>query len=253
MKKALFITVRMGSSRLTDKAFRDILDKPVLEHIILRAKLAKEFDDVIVCTSEREVDNQIEELALKNGVKVFRGSLEDKLERWNGAAKKFGIDYIVTFDGDDLFCDPYLLDLRSRQIQASRYDFIEAPAGLITGAFTYAFTASALKKVCEIKDSDDTEMMWTYFKDSGYFRTGILQNIDAIYFSDTIRMTLDYPEDFDFFSKIFEHFKCDNNDVPLREIVEFLNENTDIPKINYERQKDFLENQRKRTKLVLKK
>lgn len=253
MKKALFITVRMGSSRLVDKAFKKILDKPVLELIILRAKMAKAFDDVIVCTSEREIDNQIEDLALNNGVKVYRGSLEDKLERWNGAAKKFGVDYIVTFDGDDLFCDPHLLDLGAEQGDEEVYDFIEAPQGLITGAFTYAFTAKALEKVCEIKDSDDTEMMWTYFKDSGYFKTGVLKNVEDIYFSDTIRMTLDYPEDFEFFSKIFEHFQCKNNDVPLSEIVRYLNKHPEIAQINYKRQKDFLENQRKRTKLVLKK
>ena len=86
--------------------------------------------------------------------------------------KEYGIDYIVTFDGDDLFCEPILLDMAADQIREGEYDFIEAPQGLICGAFTYAFTAKALAKVCGIKDSTDTEMMWTYFKDTGLFRTG---------------------------------------------------------------------------------
>ena len=87
MKTAIFITIRMDSSRLPEKTMRTILGKPVLEHVIQRAKLAKNFDEIVVCTTEREVDNQIADQAQSLAVKVFRGSLEDKLERWNGAAK----------------------------------------------------------------------------------------------------------------------------------------------------------------------
>lgn len=251
MKKAIFITIRKDSSRLPNKAVREILGQPVMQMIVKRAKLAKAFDDVIVCTTTREIDNEIEEVALKNGAKVFRGSLEDKLERWNGAAKHFGVNYIVTFDGDDLFCDPELLDLGAEQIASGKYDFIEAPQGLICGSFTYAFSAAALEKVCSIKGSEDTEMMWTYFKDTGLFRCGVLENVDSVFFRD-YRMTLDYPEDYDFFNTVFTHFNCADNDVPLRDIIAYLDGNPQIPKINYFRQSEFLANQKRRTKLVLK-
>ena len=252
MKTAIFITIRMDSSRLPNKTMKEILGKPVLEHIVQRAKLARKFDEIIVCTTERTVDDQIAELAVRAGAKVFRGSLEDKLERWNGAAKEYGIDYIVTFDGDDLFCDPYLLDKGAEQIREGKYDFIEAPEGLICGAFTYAFTAKALAKVCEINGSTDTEMMWTYFKDTGLFNTGCLEVVEDIYFSDNYRLTLDYQEDFDFFTTVFEHFNCKNNDVPLAEIVAYFKEYPEVPKINIGRQQEFLDNQKKKTKLVLK-
>ena len=139
--------------------------------------MAEKFDEVIVCTTTRDVDDEVVEIAERNGAKTFRGSLDDKLARWNGAAKKFEVDNIVTFDGDDLFCDPSLLDMGSEQIVNRELDFIEAPPGLICGAFTYAFTAKALDKVCEIKASEDTEMMWTYFKDTGLFKCGVLEDV----------------------------------------------------------------------------
>lgn len=252
MKTAIFITIRMDSSRLPNKTAREILGKPVLEHIVNRAKLAKKFDDIIVCTTTREVDNEVERLALKSGAKVFRGSLEDKLARWKGAADKYGVDYIVTFDGDDLFCEPELLDLGAEQIQSGRYDFIEAPEGIICGAFTYAFTADALRKVCEIKASDDTEMMWTYFKDSGLFRCGKLENVDPVFINENYRLTLDYPEDYEMFKKTFEYFHCVNNDVPLRTIVAYFREHPEIPQINIGRQQEFLDNQKAHTHLEIK-
>ena len=253
MRKAIFITIRKDSSRLTDKAVREIYGSKVMEMIIKRAKLTKNFDEIIVCTTDRPIDDEIESISLALGVKVFRGSLKDKLERWRGAAKKYKIDYVVTFDGDDLFCDPKLLDMGVEQIVSRGLDFIEAPSGLICGAFTYAFTVNALEKVCSIKDTDETEMMWTYFKDTGLFKTGVLENIDPIYFSENIRCTLDYPEDYEFFLRVFEHFNCTENDVGLERIVEFLNENPDIPLINIGRQKEFLDNQKAKTHLDLKK
>jgi acylneuraminate cytidylyltransferase len=252
MKKGIFITIRKDSSRLPNKAVREILGHPVMELIIKRAKLAKNFDTVIVCTTTRPIDDEVEEIAKRNGALVYRGSLHDKLERWNGAAKAFGIDYIVTFDGDDLFCEPKLLDMGAEQIETRGLDFIEAPQGLICGAFTYAFTAKALDKVCEIKASEDTEMMWTYFKDSGLFNTGVLENVPAIYFSDEIRSTLDYPEDFEFYTNIFEHFQCEENDVDLADIVKYLREHPEIAKINIGRQQEFLANQQAKMHLVLK-
>ncbi len=251
MNTAIFITVRMDSSRLPDKTMKKVLGKPVLEHVISRAKQATKFDEIIVCTTQRKVDDPIAELAQKFNVKVYRGSLEDKLERWNGAAKEYSVDYIVTFDGDDLFCDPYLLDRGAEQITEGQFDFIELPPGLICGAFTYAFTSKALAKVCEIKGTKDTEMMWTYFKDTGLFKTGYLKNVDDIYFSNQYRLTLDYPEDFEFFTKVFEHFNCVDNDVPLKEIVLYFREHPEIPRINIGRQQEFLDNQKQKTKLIL--
>ena len=76
-------------------------------------------------------------------------------------------------------------------------------------------------------------------------------NLD-VYFNDDYRLTLDYPEDFVLFTKVFEHFQCVNNDVPLKEIVFYFKEHPEIPQINIGRQQEFLENQKKKTKLVLK-
>ena len=252
MRKAIFITIRKDSSRLPNKAVREILGHTVMELVIKRAKLANGFDSVVVCTTTRSVDDEIAEIADANGALVYRGSLQDKLERWNGAACHYGIDVIVTFDGDDLFCEPCLLEMGGRQLTSRKLDFLESPSGLICGAFTYAFTAKALQKVCEIKASDDTEMMWTYFKDTGLFKCGQLEGVSEVYFNDRIRATLDYPEDMEFFTKIFEHFQCPENDVGLDRIANYLREHPEIAKINIGRQEEFLANQRSRTHLELK-
>lgn len=252
MKKAVVITVRSDSSRLPNKAFMKIMGTPTIEMIIKRAKLAKGFDEVILCTSERNIDDELVNIAKRCGIRYFRGSLDDKLERWKGAVERFGIDLFVTMDGDDLLCDPYLLELGAKQIVERELDFIKAPEGLATGAFTYGIRTSALKKVCEIKDTADTEMMWVYFEDTGRFRVGKLKVDNPVFFNDRARLTLDYEEDFRFFTTIFETFNNINNDVPLEKIMLHLKDKPEVYDINWERQKDWMDNQKKKTKLVIK-
>jgi spore coat polysaccharide biosynthesis protein SpsF len=250
--KAIFITVRSDSSRLPDKAYKEILGVPVIEMIIKRAKLSKKADIVVVCTTERQIDDKISEIAKKNNVKCFRGSLNDKLERWNGAAKEFRVDIISTFDGDDLLCSPELIDLAFEQIEKEELDFIKSPEGLVCGAFTYCFTAKALEKVCRIKNTEDTEMMWTYFEDTGFFNIGELKVDDRIYFNADVRLTLDYQEDFDFFENIFIKFNNSQNDVTLKIALEYLSEHPEIVAINFSKQYEWKQNQISKTKLVLK-
>lgn len=253
MKKAVFITVRSDSSRLPNKAFLPIIDKPLIEMVIIRAKLVRNVDEVIVCTTERQIDDKIVEIANKYGVKHFRGNLDDKLERWLGAAKKFNIDYFVTMDGDDPFCDPGLMEAGIDQIIDGNYDYLKAPEGLIIGGFTYCIKVSALQKVCEIKGTADTEMMWTYFEDTGLFNVSTLKVNDKVLFNESIRSTLDYEEDLKFFRTVFEHFNCTNNDVPLKKIAEYLDQNPEIIEINSFRRAEWANNQKKKTKLVIKK
>lgn len=252
MTKAVFITVRSDSSRLPAKAYKNILGRSVIEMIMKRAKLVKNVDMVVVCTTEREVDNKIIEIAQKIGVNYFRGSLEDKLDRWYGAVKKFNIDIFATFDGDDLLCAPELIDLALEQMEKENLDFLEAPDNLAVGAFTYCIKAKALEKVCLIKNTEDTEMMWTYFKDTGLFKIGKLKIEDTVYLNPDARLTLDYQEDFNFFEVIFKYFNNRENDVSLKEVMKYLNAHPEVIEINANKAKEWRQNQINKTKLVLK-
>jgi spore coat polysaccharide biosynthesis protein SpsF len=220
--------------------------------VILRAKLVRNADTVIVCTTERSLDDGIVEIASRCGAQHFRGNLEDKLDRWLGATRQFNIDFFVTLDGDDLLCDPELMEAGIEQLKTTDVDFLEAPEGLICGSFTYGIRTSALEKVCTIKGTSDTEMMWVYFKDIGLFNVAALAVQDLIFFNPDIRMTLDYEEDLVFFQAIFQHYQCIKNDTPLRVIVPFLQEHPEIVQINAFRHQDWATNQKLKAKLILK-
>lgn len=257
MKKAIFITVRTNSSRLPQKALIEIEGTTTIEHLIERVKHSKKADGIVLCTTQETADDVLVEIAANHGIESFRGSTEDKLERWNGAAKKFGVEFFVTADGDDLFCEPELIDLAFDQYEINKPDFIAGDGkGIIIGSFTYGIKASALERVCRIKDTTDTEMMWVYFTDTGLFKCEDLdlEKVPDVYKRPEIRMTLDYPDDLRFFETVIHHFNQTRPDeyYSLRDIVAYLDENPDIIKINQYLTNQFRDNQKQRIVLKLK-
>ena len=252
--KAILITVRTDSSRLSNKALRKISEKTTIELLITNLKKSRLSDKIILCTTDRKIDDELCDIAERSGISFHRGSVEDKLVRWKTACEKNDVDFFVTADGDDLFCEPCLIDKAFEQYEKDKsIDFIKSD-GIICGAFTYGIKASALFKVCEIKDSSNTEMMWVYFTETGLFNVRQLENIDQKFYRDDIRMTLDYEEDLEFFKSVIEHFRVIGKDYPnLEEIVDLLNDQPEISKINIHKQDEWKKNQDKHTKLVLRK
>jgi len=251
--KSIFITVRSDSTRLPNKSFIEICGKKTIEILIDRIKKSKKKDNVILCTSTRTVDDQLCEIAKKNEINFYRGSLEDKLDRWNNACKHYDVDFFVTADGDDLFCEPSLIDLAFEQYENDpTIDFIKAD-NVICGAFTYGIKAAALEKVCQIKNTSNTEMMWVYFTDTGLFKIQQLNGVKESFYRNDIRMTLDYEDDYRFFHRVLSHFEeKGNKNFDLQDIVELIDAYPDIADINIQLQEVWKKNQEKNIKLILK-
>jgi len=246
---SILITVRTGSTRLPKKALIEINGKPTIEYLIERVKQSKFADNIILCTTKLPEDDILCKLAQKNNIKYYRGSIEDKLNRWLGACNQFNIDFFVTADGDDLFCEHTLIDLAFSQYKKYNPDFIKAP-GVVCGAFTYGIKKSALEKVCQIKDSKNTEMHWVYFEETGLFNVHHLENIPIEYIRSDIRMTLDYPDDLKFFTNIINHFGT--KQFGLTEIIHYINNNSDVSKINLYLEKQWSANQQNKIDLKIK-
>jgi len=250
MRKAIFITARTGSTRLPKKCLLKIDGITTIEYLTKRLKKSKLVNLIILCTTELNEDDVLCKIARNQGIKCFRGSVKDKLMRWLKAAEKFDLEFFVTADGDDLFCEPELIDLAFEQYQRTRPDFIEADE-LPCGAFTYGIKVGALKKVCEIKDTDDTEMMWGYFTETNLFNVQKLVGIPDVFKRPEIRMTLDYEDDFKFFKSVIEGLGGVEKDFNLKDIIRYLGRNPEVIKINQYLQKEFEKNQKRKTKIVL--
>ncbi len=232
MKTALFLTARTRSTRLPRKALLEIQGKPVIQHLIERLKQARKPDIFVLCTSTHPDDEVLAELARANGIYSFQGDETDLLVRWNHAARHYQVDFVAAADGDDLFCDPQALDRTVERFRKTGADYIKWE-GLPFGAAPYGMKASAIEKICEIKDDSETEGSGRYFTQTGLFRVETLSVEDPALRRPDVRMTLDYPEDFAFFEEVFRRLYVPGRVFGLKEILALLEEHPEIREINH--------------------
>ena len=234
----IFITVRTGSTRLPNKSILKIKDKYTIEYVINSVKKSKYADKVILCTTRNSEDDILCEIAEKNKIEFYRGSELNKFKRWVGAAEKFNIDFFVTADGDDLFYDVGLSDLCFEQIEDG--DFIDGQ-GLYNDV--YGMKTFTLKTILSILDGKNIEPYDIVdFLKTTNLKVKKLENVPKIYKKNNIRMTLDYQEDFEFFSNVIENIKFDFN---IKDVLNYIQDNPYIVNINYKREQDWKNNQGK--------
>lgn len=239
MKSAIFITVRMKSSRLPRKALLEIKGKPVIEHLIDRLKLTKSPDLIVLCTSTHPEDAVLVDVARKNRIESFRGSEDDKLDRYLKAALQYCLDFIVVTHGDNIFYEPEIIDKVIKLYSKTKADYIDCRE-LPLGTTPQGIKFEALKKVCQIKAEKDTEVWGGYFTDTGLFMVEYLK-VPAELRHPEIRMTLDYPEDYEFFKGIFDRLYSPGKVFSLRDVVSLLIGNPELMNINKKAQAAYLE------------
>jgi len=249
---ACYISVRLNSRRLPKKALLKIRGRPIIEHIIDRAKKIRGIKHIIISTTEEPEDNILNNIALKNRVQIYHGPSKDRLLQWLGAAEKFEIDYFIEFDADDLFCDPSLMELSIAQMKKKPCGILIFPDTSVPGGAAICMSVEALRTLCQAKDTDNTVVPWKYIVDTGLISARELKITDKVFHNQSIRLTLDYPEDFQFFKKVFEEMDIKKNTIPLRKILLFLAKRPDLININFARQHDYETNFKKIPKLKLK-
>jgi len=252
MKSAIFIAVLMKSTRLPRKAVLKIKGKTVIEHLIDRLKTAKLPDLIVLCTSTQPADQVLVDIARKNNIESYRGSREDKLDRFLNAAKKYSIDFMVNVDGDDIFCDPEYIDKTIETFIRTNADYIICK-DLPLGAASHGVKFEALEKICKLKAETDTEIYGGYFTDTGLFKVEFLKVDDPELRHPEIRMTLDYPEDYEFFKAVFDELYRPGKVFTLKEILALLRKKPQIMDINKGVQEKYAERIRKHAKVKLKK
>ena len=113
MKTGCIVQARMTSSRLPGKVLRTLDYKnntTVLGSVIERLRKCKNIDQVIIATTVNAEDDPLVEYAKKEGFAFYRGSEDDVLERFYGAATEFKLDNIVRITSDCPFLDPSVID-----------------------------------------------------------------------------------------------------------------------------------------------
>ncbi|MFV0423088.1 cytidylyltransferase domain-containing protein [Oleidesulfovibrio sp.] len=105
----IILLARLDSSRLPRKALRMAQGKEMLGYVVERARLVEGISEIVLATTDREVDDELEEFAAKYDLSLFRGSAEDVAGRVAACARWRGWDAFVRINGDSPFIDPHTI------------------------------------------------------------------------------------------------------------------------------------------------
>lgn len=233
MRVVGIVQARMDSTRLPKKALKDILGKPMLWHIINRVKNSELIDDIIIACTNKDGDDLIEEFARKNSIKCYRGSVDDIVDRFYNAAKFAKADIIIRLWGDCPLIDPKLIEKVLKIFIKNNYDYANNfnPATYPTGMNFEIYTYKVLEKIWK-ETTDPFYREYPFeciYKNSGSLKILFDKNKNNL---SHIHLTVDYEEDFEIITQIYESLYTKNRKFDLNDILNFIKKNPDIIKSN---------------------
>ena len=187
------------SERLPGKALLDISGRCLLGRVIDRTKEIKGIKKIIVATSKHKSDDQIEAFVQKEGVDIFRGSLNNVAKRALEVCHEHKLDRFVRICGDRPFFSPNLITSILKNKDNLEYDIVTTtfprtyPPGLTCEIVKSAILTQYINLINN--RNDDKEHVTSYFYRNA--KEFSIKNIDSMHdiSFDGINLCVDNKDD----------------------------------------------------------
>jgi spore coat polysaccharide biosynthesis protein SpsF len=231
MKVVAIIQARMSSTRLPGKVLMPLAGQPVLAHVVQRSQACRKVNEVVVATSTDTSDDAIEKWCADNQVSLYRGSLNDVLDRYYQAAKLHGADAIVRITADCPAIDPQTVDEVIQGFIEGGYEFYglsgEFPDGLDCTVFSFKAIEQAWR---EAKLPSEREHVGPYIeKNPQLFKSGGLKKYTDL---SHMRWTLDEPRDYEFLCQVFDQLANQDKLFTAEDVLTLLKDQPELQTIN---------------------
>lgn len=201
MNTGILLSVREKAKRLPGKVLKPLGEDANVTQFLLRRLKGVHDATVILATSDDPRDAVLCEIAAEEGASCFRGSQDDKLMRYRDCARAHGLDFLVIVDGDDPFVSTSHIERMLDYACNNPCDMIMFD-NLALGATGFGLRVTALEAACIDRAESNTEVWGSIFKDNPAFTCIDLHEEDPVLARPEVRMTLDYQEDYDFFTTV---------------------------------------------------
>jgi spore coat polysaccharide biosynthesis protein SpsF len=226
------IQARMPSTRLPGKILMEVMGRPLLSYLIEQLGHSRLLSDIIIATTTRREDDPIFNLAKQEGLKVYRGSEHDVLDRYYHAAGEFDAGHIMRITADCPLIQPDICDWVADVYTNSRCDYARTGESFAEGVDCEVFSREALNEAWkEAKRTSEREHVTLYFRNHPeIFRIMTLDNKSD---DSRYRITVDEKEDFQVVRAVLENlYKRRKPYIKIDDIKSFLDSHPEIYSIN---------------------
>lgn len=232
------IQARMGSSRLPRKMTLPIFGKTAIEWVAYRLSFCKEVDEVVVATVDTSENDPIAAIAKRLGLPCYRGSELDLVSRLFGAATTFRADALLRVTADCPLVDPAMADemIRAYRIASSDVHFFTNtfPPTYPDGCDLEILPAATLREL-DRTVADPMRREWITANIMDHPETYRIMNLPAAEDHHDLRLTVDYPEDVELVTRIFEALHREGSVFGLPEILDLFRRQPQLSLVNRNR------------------
>jgi spore coat polysaccharide biosynthesis protein SpsF len=200
------LQARMTSSRLPGKVMAPLLGEPMIGRQIERLRRVQRIDKLVVATSTHESDDPLADYVQSLGVQVFRGPLDDVLERFRATLVRHPeAKAVVRLTADCPLTDPELVDRVIEHHHAAGADYTSNTLGTRTyphGLDTEVIAPDALVAAAErAVDPYEREHVtpYIYRRPETYRLAGVARHESLA----ALRWTVDLPADLVFVRDVY--------------------------------------------------
>ncbi len=231
------VQARVSSSRLPGKVLKTVLGEPMILRELDRLKRSKRIDKIVVATSQDSSDDTLTEAVTLDGVAIYRGSLEDVLDRYYQCAKHYQPEHVVRITGDCPVIDWRIVDEVIETHIKEGNDYTATTEQFPDGLDTEVLRFSALEMAWEkSKRPSEREHVTQYIKNHAeVFKIG---QVDCERDLNCMRWTVDEPRDFEFIQQVYKALYPANDDFGMQAILELLEQRPEMLAINQDIQRN---------------
>ena len=221
MRIGVVILSRFDSNRLPGKALLEVGGKPVLGHVLSFCRKIDGVSQIVLATSDRDVDDPLENFANLNDIVCVRGSLENVAKRFLLAMKTLDCDAAIRVNGDSPLINAELISDCVARFKSGNYDLVSNvpertyPYGMSVEVVSRNAMALAVEKM---RDIAHMEHVTKYFYDNqDEFKIDIVNSGNPNF--SGIRLSIDTRDDFERVSWLFDRLECDPTDSDIDTLV----------------------------------
>ena len=237
-----FVPCRLKSTRLPNKSLLLINGISAIERCLINVSAIVKSNKTVLITSTESEDDAILNHNLNGKVKVFRGPVDDVLQRLIPAIDEFEPDHVIRVTGD---CPLVSFEMAEQLIESHLATGADAtfPKGKVAlGTACEIYRTSAIRKLRQLFPvTNYSEYLIYYFSNNPAIFT--INEVDVdLKFRESWRLTLDEANDLQLLNMIYKDVNNDNKPVSFNRIQDFFRRNPTAIDINLNNEVKYRDN-----------